>query len=232
DAEGLDEGIGVRLADLVDDELVDLVHRPAQRLAGGLEGLGGQLDAFDQQQAGVGDHAVQVAHAQLVPLVGRAGHAALVARRVGHQLGAGQHHGGGAGTGGQRGELVAQLLGGDVRGHHALQGLFIDQVGAFAVDDQRVVDVAAFDHARGHVHAVDEGQAGIGDVEGDAVVADAQVAGNDGGGGRLQVVAADRGVDQQADAVGGYAGVFQRLAPGHGGRVRGLGALVPQAARV
>ena len=37
DAEGLDEGRGVHLADLVDDELVQLVGHPAQRLARGLK---------------------------------------------------------------------------------------------------------------------------------------------------------------------------------------------------
>jgi hypothetical protein len=85
------------------------------------------------------------------------------------------------------------------------------------------------EHARGNVHAIDEGQARIGHVEGHAVVAHAQVARDDRGGGRLQEVAADRGVDQQADLVDGDAGIVQRLACGHGGRIRSLGLVVPQA---
>src|SRR5690606_1701861 len=111
----------------------------------------------------------------------------------------------------------------------ALQGLFVGQVGGFAVDDQGVVDLAALDHAAGDVHAVDEGQAGIGHVEVLALVAQAQVAGDDAGRGRLQVVAADRGVDQQADLVRVDAGVGQRLHAGQGGGVGRLDVPVPQA---
>ncbi|KAG1538001.1 hypothetical protein G6F50_014749 [Rhizopus delemar] len=47
-----------------------------------------------------------------------------------------------------------------------------------------------------------------------------------------KVIAADRGVDQQADLGRGDARVFQRLAPGHGGRIGGQHAVVPQAAGV
>src|SRR5690606_32112681 len=125
DAHGTGEGLGMRLADLVDDELVQLAHHPAELLAGDLEGLLGQLHALDQQGAGVGDHAVQVAPAQLVPLGGRAGHAAAVARRARGQLGAGQDHAGGARTQGQGGQLVAEVLGGDVGAGHALDGLLV-----------------------------------------------------------------------------------------------------------
>src|SRR5690606_38566854 len=114
DAHGPGEGLGVGLADLVDDELVQLADHPAQLLAGDLEGLLGQLHALDQQGAGIGDHAVQVAPAQLVPLGGRAGDAAAVARRARSQFGAGHHHGGGARTQGEGGQLVAEIFGGDV----------------------------------------------------------------------------------------------------------------------
>ena len=58
----------------------------------------------------------------------------------------------------------------------ALEGLLVGQVGGLAVDDQRVVDLAALDHAAGDVHAVEEGQAGVGDVEVLAVVGQAEVA--------------------------------------------------------
>src|SRR5690606_37671571 len=112
----------------------------------------------------------------------------------------------------------------------ALDGLLVGQVGGFAVHDQRVVDLAALDHPAGDVHAVDEGQAGVGHVEVLAGVGQAQVAGDDGGGGRLQVVAADRGVDQQADLVRVDAGVGQRLDPGQGGDVGSLHAAFPQVA--
>src|SRR5690606_24144507 len=67
------------------------------------------------------------------------------------------------------------------------------------------------------------------DVEVLALVAEAQVAADDRGGGRLEVVAADRGVHQQADLVRVDAGVGQRLHACERGRVGGLHALVPQA---
>ncbi len=107
---------GVDLADLVDDELVEFVHGPAQRELGGDEGLGRQLHAFDQQHLGVGDHAVEVAAAQAIPLGRGAGDAAAVARCPGRQFGAGQHHAGGAAAEGQGGHLVAELFLGDVNG--------------------------------------------------------------------------------------------------------------------
>src|SRR5690606_36741191 len=137
--------------------------------------------------------------------------AAAVARRAGGQFGAGQHHCRRAGTQGQGGQFVAEVFLGGVLAGEALDGLLVGQVGGLAIDDQRVVDLAALDHAAGDVHAVDEGQAGVGHVEVLAGVGQAQVAGDDGGGGRLQVVAADRGVDQQSDLVRVDAGVGQRL---------------------
>src|SRR5690606_30176021 len=174
--DGLGGGRGGDLACLVEDELVGLLGHPAQRLLGRAEGLLRQLDAFDQQHPGVGDHAVEVAAAQLVPLGGGAGDAAAVARRAGSEFSAGQDHGGGAGAQGQGGQFVAELLFGGVGTGQPLEGLFVGQVGGFAVDDQGVVDLAALDHAAGDVHAVDEGQAGIGDVEVLAGVGQAEVA--------------------------------------------------------
>src|SRR5690606_12926307 len=104
--------------------------------------------------------------------------------------------------------------------------------GGFAVDDQRVVDLAAFDHAAGDVHAVDEGQAGIGDVEVLAGIGQTEVARHDRGGGRLEVVAADRGVDQQADLVRVDPGIGQRLDAGERGHVGRLDVVFPQIARM
>src|SRR5690606_34415991 len=196
------------------------------------EGLLRQLDAFQQQGAGVGDHAVEVAAAELVPLGGRAGDATLVARRARRQFGPGQHHGRGAGAEGEGGQFVTELFLGGVLAGQALEGLLVGQVRGLAVDDQGVVDLAALDHAAGDVHAVDEGQAGVGDVEVLAGLGQAEVAGDDARGGRLEVVAADGGVDQQADLVRIDAGIGQRLHAGKGGDVRGLDVVFPQVTRV
>src|SRR3546814_21018239 len=103
---------------------------------------------------------------------------------------------------------------------HALEGLLVGKVRRFAVDDQGVVDLAALDHAAGDVHAVEEGQAGVGDVEVLALVAEAEVAADDGSRGRLEVVAADRGVDQQAALVRVDAGGGQRLPAGERSEAR------------
>src|SRR3546814_26966 len=69
---------------------------------------------------------------------------------------------------------------------HALEGLLVGKVRRFAVDDQGVVDLAALDHSAGDVHAVAEGQAGVGDVEVLALVAEAEVAADHGSRGRLR----------------------------------------------
>src|SRR5690606_6966684 len=112
-------------------------------------------------------------------------------------------------------------------------GLLVGQVGGLAVDHQRVVDLAALDHAAGDVHAVDEGEAGVGDVEVLAGVGQAEVAGHDRRGRWLEVVAADRGVDQQADLVGVDARIGQRLDAGQGGGIGGEHvAVVPEPAGV
>src|SRR5690606_1468487 len=115
---------------------------------------------------------------------------------------------------------------------HALDGLLVGQVRGLAVHHEGVVDLAALDHAAGDVHAIDEGQAGVGDVEVLAGVGQAQVAGDDRRRGGLEVVTAHRGVDQQAHLVRVDAGVGKRLHPGQGGRVRGLHLAVPEPALV
>src|SRR5690606_2058218 len=151
---------------------------------------------------------------------------------AGSEFSAGQDHGGGAGAQGQGGQFVAELLLGGVGTGQALEGFFVGQVGGFAVDDQGVVDLAALDHAAGDVHAVDEGEAGVGHVEVLAGVGQAEVAADDAGRGRLEVVAADRGIDQQADLVRVDAGIGQRLDAGQGRDLGCLHALFPEVARV
>jgi hypothetical protein len=154
---------------------------------------------------------------------------ALVFRQ---QVGAAEHHCRGARAQRQRGQLAAVVFLGDARQQHALHGLFIDQVAGLGVDHQRVLDVAALDHAAGDLHAVDEGQARVGDVEVHAGVGKPEVAAHDAGGGRLQEIARHRGVDQQADLLARNAAFEQGLFGRQRGGVRGLHATVPQAAGV
>src|SRR5690606_42106640 len=105
--------------------------------------------------------------------------------------------------------LALEVFLGGVGAGDALDGLLVGQVGGFAVDDQGVVDLAPLDHAAGDVHPVEAGKAGVGHAEVLAGVGQAEVAGDNRSRGRLQVVAADRSVDQQADLVRVDAGVGQ-----------------------
>jgi hypothetical protein len=75
------------------------------------------------------------------------------------------------------------------------------------------------DHAAGHVHAVEEGQARVAQVEIQAGVRETERAVHDGGGGRLDVVAADAGADQHADPARVDTRLLDRLPAGQGGAV-------------
>jgi hypothetical protein len=140
-----------------------------------------------------------------------------------------EHHGGRPGAEGQRGELRPYLVGGHVRAAQPLHGPLGDLVADLAVHDQRVVDLAVLDHATGHVHAVEEGQARVAQVEVQAGVRETERAVHDGGGGRLDVVAADAGADQHADPAGVDARLLDRLPAGQRGAVGDPGRLVPVA---
>src|SRR5690606_40733631 len=54
------------------------------------------------------------------------------------------------------------------------------------------------------------------------------ISGDDAGGGRLQEVARDRRVDQQADLLARHAAVGDRLLGGQGGGLGGLHVALPQ----
>jgi hypothetical protein len=90
---------------------------------------------------------------------------------------------------------------------------------ALAVHDQRVVDLARVDHDRGQLDPVEEAETGVGQVEVEAGGGQAQRRVHRGGRRGLQVGAAHRGVDQQADVGRIHARLGHRLRPGHRGGV-------------
>ena len=155
--------------------------------------------------------------------------AAEVAVPARDEVAATEHQGDRAGAQRQRGELGPELLGRRLRlvqpGHRRLG----DLVGDLAVDDERVPDVAAFDHVRRDVHPVEEGQARVADVEVLARLGQAQRPVHDRGRGGFDEVATDRGADQQANVGTGYARFGQRLLPGQGGRVGDRRGRAPHA---
>jgi hypothetical protein len=100
---------------------------------------------------------------------------------------------------------------------------------ALAVDDQGVGDLPAVDHRGGQVHRVDEPEARVGEVEVEARRRQAELPVHVDRRRGFEVGAAHRGVDQQPDALPVDAGGRDRLAPGHGGRVRERDVLRPPA---
>jgi hypothetical protein len=153
---------------------------------------------------------------------------APVTFRVG--VGPAEHHGRGAGAEGQRGELREHLLGVGVPGLQPPDGGVMDGPGVFAVDHQRVVDLAAFQHGSSQLHAVDESQAGIGDVEVLARAGQAQGVVHLHRRRRFQVRPADGGVDHQPDLTGVHTGLGHRLGSGHRGALGEGRPGVPPAA--
>ncbi|MEZ4239015.1 MAG: rhomboid family intramembrane serine protease [Myxococcota bacterium] len=224
------EGVGeVRQRHLVADELVDGAGLPAELLDGRRPGLDREPHAVDQQAVRVGLHLGGVAEAQLVEL-GRRAHDHAVDPVVAlRQVAVGDHGGHGTRAERERGEVVAEGVG---RGHRVAEpvdGGRDGLAGALAVDHQGGADLAELDHVRGGRDAVEEPEAGIGDVEAERVARQLHLAGHHARRGGLEVVAADARVDEAVDLVAVDAGVGQRLLARHrrhGGR---LDPRVPEA---
>ena len=76
---------------------------------------------------------------------------------------------------------------------------FVDFPRALAGDDQAGADLAEFDAVGDVEHAVEHPEAGIGNIVDGGVPLDADGGGHLAGGRRLEMLAADAGVDQGAD---------------------------------
>ena len=173
---------------------------------------------------------VEVADAQVVVLGAGAADAADDPVALGVLVGAAQHHRRRAGAERQRGELRQRSSA--VVSSPASRSSVASWVqrGALAVDEQRVVDLAGVDHRAGQLDAVDEAEAGVGDVEVQAAGRQAELVVDGDGRAPARGGPADRGVDQQADLARVDAGLGQRLRAGHRRRVDERDVLGPPAA--
>jgi hypothetical protein len=148
---------------------------------------------------------------------------------VGREVRARQDHGDRARAGGERGEFLAKGLQVGLGPLQPCDGRLGEEAARLAVYDHAVVDLPPLDHVAHDLHPVEEGQAGIADVQVHAGGRQLQVAVHEAGGGRLDVVAAHRGVDQHADPGAVEARILERQLRRHGRRVARPGLLVPEA---
>jgi len=134
------------------------------------------------------------------------------AARIGIKRAIADDHGHGARTAGQRRQRFREHLHA-ARAKHRFDHRVVDLAGGLAGDDNPGSDLTQLD-AIGDVHdAVEDAQAGIADVV-DRFRADTQLGGDTAGGGRLEFLAADGGVDQHLDIFRTDVRHCQRLAGG------------------
>ena len=192
---------------------------PLELVLGVVPGFQRERDAGLEQPLAVGAHLAQVADAEAVVLGAGPADAAddPVALRM--PVGPAEHHGRRSGTESQRGELGADVVGGGVVGGQPLQRGFLGLPRPFGVHEQGVVRLAGVDHGAGQLDAVDEAEAGVGQIEVQTAGRQPELVVHHDCGGGLQVISADRRVDHHADLGGRDAGLGERLGAGHGGRV-------------
>ena len=160
---GVDDGLGVGIAHLVRDVAV---HRgPVPLRLGLVPGVDHELQAAVEQALGVGGHAVDAAHAQFMVLGAGAHHAAENPVRPWVLVRRAEDGRSGSGAEGECGELAVEVLAGRLGPLQPGQGGLLRCLGILAVDDQRVLDLAGVDHAGRQRHAVDESEAGVGQIE-------------------------------------------------------------------
>ena len=157
------------------------------------------------------------------------GHAAQnLTALVGGIRAVGQQHGHGAGTPGQRGQGVLEDLHAPSF-EHALDHDVVDFAGGFTGDDHAGPDLTELDPVGDVENTVEHAQAGVAEVVDGGIRADAQVGSDAAGGGRLELLAADAGVNERVDVAGRHARVAQRLVGGRYRPLRNGKARIPPA---
>ena len=132
-------------------------------------------------------------------------------------LEAAEHHRGGARAEGQARELLVDVLRHLRRLLQPLDRRLVREPRALAVDDQRVGDLAGVDRGRSEVDRVDEAETRVAEVEVEAAGREAEMVMDGAGDRRLEVVAADGGVDHHADLGAVDSGGLDRLLAGERG---------------
>ena len=219
----------VHRADLVDDVPADVLV-PAEVVGRLGPRLAGEREPALEQRLRVGRHLLEVADADLVVLGRRARDAADEAVRVGRLVEAAEHHRGGARAERQARELLVDVLRHLRRLLQPLDRRLVRVPRALAVDDQGVGDLAGVDRRRGEVDRVDEAEARVAEVEVEAAGRKAEVVMDGAGDRRLEVVAADRGVDEHPDLGAVDSGGLDRLLAGERGSLVEAHLLGPPAA--
>ena len=147
------------------DDVATHAVRPVELRGGVGPQLVGELEPRVEQPFEVGVHDLVVTDAQLVVRGGCPADRRDQAMPLRVPVGATKDHGGGARPEGQRGELRHDVPGGGLRTGQPLDGALLDGPGVLPVDDKRVVDDAGIDHGGGQLHAVDEAQTRVRDIE-------------------------------------------------------------------
>ena len=192
--------------------------------------LAGEREPALEQRLRVGRHPLEVADADLVVLGRGARDAADEAVGVGAAVEAAEHHRRRARAERQARELLVDVLRHLRRLLEPLDRRLVRVPRALAVDDQRVRDLAGVDRRRGEVDRVDEAEARVAEVEVEAAGREAEVVMDGAGDRRLEVVPADRGVDEHPDLGAVDAGCDDRLLAGERGRLVEAHLLRPPAA--
>ena len=213
--------------------MVDVVLRPAERRGDVGEGAATELRGRDHQLGRVGGHdrrdlltltdaEVAVADAELVVLRCRPGHAAHELVPAGGDALMAEHSRHRAAAERQCGEHLEEFVAGDAKVAEQLLAGGVDHLrNVFARADDASLHGARLDQVGEHDHAVAEPDAGVGDVEHQRLLGDAEVVVHEAGGGRLEEIPRHGAVDEGADLVGAKPRAVEGLAGGDGGHGAG-----------
>ena len=229
EAEQLHELHRVHRAHLVNHEFVERLGLPAKHIARPREGALRDVETRKQEGTRVGHHAVDLTMTELSVLRRRHGNGAHHAMTFRVAIGATKNHRHSARSERQRREVVAKGLHVTVGILEALERLFDDEARALAVDDEAVVELPSLDHVADDVDAIEERETRVSEIEVSARLGEAEIAVHDARRGRLDVVAANRGVHEHADSRSIDAGGLEGTLGSHRRGIARHDAFVPES---
>ena len=129
---------------------------------------------------------------------------------VGREIRSTQDHGDRTGAGRERRELLTKRRRVRFGALQTRNGRLRQETTRLPVDHHAVVDLASLDHVAHDLHAIQEGEAGVADVEVHARIGQLQVSVNQTRSRRLDVVVTYGSVDHDAEAAAVEFRVFER----------------------